>query len=297
MAEIKQFDRVALIQDYIQGNTMVKAGTIGTLRVFVGGTNAIVQYDYVSGNPKYGAMPVTLLRKITDEELTDFTAYQKLLPKLFHVSNVWAIRDGYDENKELKQKVGIITRVRLSTNELDDEFDLEFDNGTSGGRFNRRFLDEHGAFCPEGDIPKFDDITEENSINEGQSSPEPTPVTSKGPEATSESINIDIKNEDEKGTEVNGDTHKIELMVPVYAQSEDEVETKQISAEEKQGLVTKLEIAKKTVVEDNDDSAIEVTINGFRFNVINGIVIIPSVHAEDLGRLGKAIQKLSNFVN
>lgn len=140
--DLKQYDRVKLIQNFtLQGRT-IKTGTIGTVREFLSEITVLIQYDYIEETPLYIGVPIGILVPVTKDELRG-TDPSRILPKMYQKGNRFSVL------VDSREYMGMIVGIQLETNELNDEFSLDLE-GVKQAKLTRYYLDTCGMYVPFG---------------------------------------------------------------------------------------------------------------------------------------------------
>lgn len=138
--EIKQGDRIVLIQELKQGKRTFPVGMVGTCRQYLDDTKSlmIVQYDCIDEQPQYVGVPPTFTRLATSTDLDTVDDYKRLIPKVYHNGNKYSIDN----------EVWTISGIKLAGNELKDVFTIKNNKGDMILHIDRDRLDTVGAYIP-----------------------------------------------------------------------------------------------------------------------------------------------------
>ena len=113
-------DRVKLIETYRNHTGLIlKAGTIGTVREIKENTVLIQCKHPIEDKETILLVSNALIEPCEKEDLKNVD-YQYLVPKIYHKGNIWAIKNGIDENNEDEVYIGLIVDYELKLNENDD---------------------------------------------------------------------------------------------------------------------------------------------------------------------------------
>lgn len=166
---IKLLDRVKVIEDYkLQNGFILKTNTLGTCRKInefeftLQVKLDIVNFEGVKSHLVTQAIvPDLILDLATQEDIDNFinedkSNYEYLIPKIYYINNLWAIKSGYDENNNVIYRSGIIKNYFIKQNENDDTVLIHYLDDIEQFKLNnipikdyiykKRYLDRFGSY-------------------------------------------------------------------------------------------------------------------------------------------------------
>ncbi|MFW6242998.1 MAG: hypothetical protein ACOC2W_02470 [bacterium] len=152
---IKNFTRVKVIEDFSTHSHTLPAGTIGTKREELdNGDLVLIQYGYKNNVEQYIGIPMSLLVKASDKDIKKVNPLN-LIPSIYHFGNAF----------ETKEGIGIINKIKLSTNEEQDLFTLKFKDGTIKD-YSKKYLEDNCSYIPSNciNISKDENNNDSNII-------------------------------------------------------------------------------------------------------------------------------------